>query len=105
MNIDALQKMMKDSDIDAALILSPENRRYFTSFAASDGVLAVCRDESVFYTDSRYIEAAQRDIDCCAVREGKNQYAQLKELFEKTLRKTRSCPHSILFATGRLTAS
>jgi len=83
MNIDALQKMMKDSDIDAALILSPENRRYFTSFAASDGVLAVCRDESVFYTDSRYIEAAQRDIDCCAVREGKNQYAQLKELFEK----------------------
>ena len=88
MNIDTLQKAMGKLGIDASLIISPENRRYFTSFPASDGVLAVCRNECVFYTDSRYIEAAKNSIDCCEVREGKNQYGQLKELFSRNGVKT-----------------
>lgn len=83
MNIDVLQSLMKENSIDAAIILSEENRRYFTSFPASDGVLAVCRDECVFYTDSRYIEAAENSIDCCEVREGKEQYKQLRDLFKR----------------------
>lgn len=88
MNIDALQSAMRESGIDASLILSPENRRYFTAFPASDGVLAVCKNECVFYTDSRYIEAAKKSINFCEVKEGKNQYGQLKELFNKNGVKT-----------------
>ena len=34
MNIDVLQSLMKENSIDAAIILSEENRRYFTSFPA-----------------------------------------------------------------------
>ena len=45
------------------LIISPENRRYLTGFPSSDGFLAVCRDDAVFFTDSRYIEAAQKEVN------------------------------------------
>ncbi len=88
MNIDALQTLMKENGIDAAIILSEENRRYFTSFPASDGVLAVCADECVFYTDSRYIEAAKSSVDCCKTEEGREQYKQLSELFKRNSVKT-----------------
>lgn len=58
--IKELQFLLKNSEnIDSALIVSPENRRYFTEFPSSDGFLLVTRDDAVFITDSRYIEAAE----------------------------------------------
>ena len=39
------------------LISSPENRRYLTGFASSDGYLLITKTEAVFLIDSRYIEA------------------------------------------------
>lgn len=50
------------SELDGALIMSEENRRYFTSFTSSDGVLLISRNGTVFLTDSRYVEAAQKKI-------------------------------------------
>ena len=50
------------SELDGALIMSEENRRYFTSFPSSDGVLLISRNGTVFLTDSRYVEAAQKKI-------------------------------------------
>lgn len=50
---------------EAALIISEENVRYFTSFTSSNGYLLVTKDKSVFLTDSRYIEAAQNQIKTC----------------------------------------
>ncbi len=47
---------------EAALLLSPVNRQYFTGFAASDGFLLVHGGQATFFTDSRYLEAAQRDV-------------------------------------------
>lgn len=47
---------------DAALVLSPANRRYLTGFASSDGAVLVTREAGYFLTDSRYIEAAQRQV-------------------------------------------
>ncbi len=78
MNIDRLMSVMP-ADIDAALIVTPCNRRYFTSFDASDGFLLVTRGGSIFYTDSRYIEAARKHIKCCDVAEGKQIFAQMKD--------------------------
>lgn len=46
------------NDGEAFLVVSPENRRYLTSFESSDGWLLVTASESIFLTDSRYIEAA-----------------------------------------------
>ena len=65
--------------IESALIITPHNRRYFTSFASSDGFLLVTRKGSIFYTDSRYIEAAQKTIQCCDAEEGKNVFSQMRE--------------------------
>jgi len=50
---------------EAILITSEENRRYFTTFPSSDGYLLVTDDDAVFFTDSRYIEAAQKSVVGC----------------------------------------
>ena len=86
MNIDSLMSVIPDN-IDAALIVTPCNRRYFTEFESSDGFLLVTRKGSIFYTDSRYIEAAKNTIKCCDVAEGRQVFAQMKEyLLERNVR-------------------
>ncbi|MCR5523495.1 MAG: aminopeptidase P family protein [Clostridia bacterium] len=50
---------------ESYLIISPENRRYFTGFDSSDGFLFITPDASVFLTDSRYIEAAKSSVKYC----------------------------------------
>ena len=59
-------------ELDGALVMSEENRRYFTSFLSSDGALLISRNGTVFLTDSRYVEAAQKKITVCPVRLSKN---------------------------------
>ena len=86
MNLDSLMSVMPEN-IDAALIVTPCNRRYFTGFNSSDGFLLVTRKGSIFYTDSRYIEAAQKQIKCCEVAEGKQVFSQMKDyLNEKNVK-------------------
>ncbi len=63
--INNLRAFLKSSH-EAILIYSPENRRYFTGFPSSDGYLLVTKDDAVFFTDSRYIEAAQKHSVCRA---------------------------------------
>ena len=53
------------TDCDAIIITSPENRRYFTGFNSSAGYLIITKKEAVFFTDSRYIEAATSKITTC----------------------------------------
>lgn len=64
--INELQSFLKNSR-QAIIIHSPENRRYFTGFPSSDGYLVVTKNDAVLFTDSRYIEAAQREAACRAV--------------------------------------
>ena len=63
-----LQKLIAEKGNGyCALIISPENRKYFTGFESSDGFLLVSADRSVFITDGRYIEAAEKQITNCEV--------------------------------------
>ncbi len=57
-NIKKLQLQIKKNE--ASLIVSPENRRYLTGFASSDGYLLITKTDAVLFADSRYIEAAQK---------------------------------------------
>lgn len=66
---------------DAALIFSEANRRYFTDFPSSDGVLFVSGKETIFFTDSRYTEAAAQTIGAEFVRDSYNIYDTLNEIF------------------------
>ena len=59
--INRIQEFLKGK-ADSALIVSEENVRYFTSFTSSNGYLLITKDKSVFMTDSRYIEAAEKTI-------------------------------------------
>lgn len=77
--IEKLQKQLKQNG-RAVLILSEQNRRYFTSFPSSFGILLVTKDDAVFLTDSRYIEAAENKIKFCRVIESKNLREQIPAL-------------------------
>lgn len=74
---------MLPNAIDGVLIISEINRRYFTSFPSSDGVLLATKNGSVFLTDSRYIEEAQNTVKCCEVAELKKASEQLPEYCKK----------------------
>lgn len=63
MNIDRLSSTLSEGE--GYFISSPENRFYFTEFPSTDGWLIVSQKESVFLTDSRYIEAAQAKAKGC----------------------------------------
>lgn len=64
MNIHLLQQILASGE--GYLVSSPENRRYLTEFSSSDGFLIVTKNEAVFLTDSRYIEAAQKQVKGCS---------------------------------------
>lgn len=74
---------MLPKSADGVLIVSETNRRYFTSFPSSDGILLATKNGSVFLTDSRYIEEAQNTVKCCEVAELKKVSEQLPELCKK----------------------
>lgn len=75
-----LQKALAGA-ADAALILSEENRFYFTGFPASDGALLVTGQRALFYTDSRYTEAAEKKLGAAYVRDSAKLYEALREIF------------------------
>ena len=78
MNLDRLMPLLPE-DIDSALIITPQNRRYFTGFEASDGFVLASRNKNIFWTDSRYIEAARETASGCEVRLGTDAYNQISE--------------------------
>ena len=67
---------------DGILITSEENRRYFTGFYSSAGMLIVTHDSALFLTDSRYVEAAQKQITACPVTEMKKIKEQIPDILK-----------------------
>lgn len=67
----------------AAIIFSEENRRYFTEFPSSDGALLVYGGKALFFTDSRYTEAAAKAIGEEFVIDSTNLYEKFTKIFEE----------------------
>ncbi len=98
--IKKLQSLLNEQGNNyCALIISPENRRYFTGFESSDGFLLVSSKKSVFITDGRYIEAAEKQISNCNVRLLGKTYPQIAEILSEM-----NCKH-LLVESGRITVS
>lgn len=93
------KKLAEYGESYSALIISPENRKYFTGFDSSDGFLAVSPKKCVFITDGRYIEAAENRIKDCEVRLQGRIYPQLAELLKEF-----GCKH-LLVESSRMTVS
>lgn len=66
----------------AALITAESSRRYLSGFEASDGFIVITSAEAVFFADSRYIEAAEKQIKNMDVLLFSG-LASIKEYFEK----------------------
>lgn len=95
-----LQKLLSEKGLGySALIIAPENRKYFTDFDSSDGFLLVSSDRAVFITDGRYIEAAEKQISNCEVRLQGKTYPQIAEILNEM-----NCKHLLVEAT-RMTVS
>lgn len=85
--------------LDAALILSEHNRRYFTGFPATDGVLFVTRERAVLLEDFRYIEAAQQQAYGCETAMLEDRAGQLQQLM------TECGVRTVGIEAGRLTVA
>ena len=92
--IDRLKKTLNNET--GAVISSPVNRRYFTGFPSSNGFLLVTTNSTVFLTDSRYLEAAEKSITVCPVDELIDAKRQIPGFFKKQK------INKILFESDRL---
>ncbi len=98
--IKKLQSLLKEQGNNyCALIISPENRKYFTEFESSDGFLLVSPEKAVFITDGRYIEAAENQISNCVVKLLGKTYPQIAEYLDNM-----NCKHLLVEST-RMTVS
>lgn len=68
---------------DSALIVSKENRKYFTDFVSSLGYLLVTRKEAYLLVDFRYGEAAKKNAKCCTVITYTNLGNTLRDIIYK----------------------
>lgn len=95
-----MNELKKMGEGYAALIISPENRKYFTGFDSTDGYLIVSGDRKVFITDGRYIEAAEKTITNCDVELQKPRvFPQIAQTLNGL-----GCNH-LLVESGRMTVS
>lgn len=81
--------MALPEDIDCAMITSENERRYFTGFPSSAGVLLVTRKDAVLVLDSRYVEAGRKKVtDARVILMDSDANGQLNALFEELSVKT-----------------
>ncbi len=58
--IERLRERMEEHGLDAALITSPDSRRYLSGFSGSAGTLLITPTDAVIATDFRYYEQAEQ---------------------------------------------
>jgi Xaa-Pro aminopeptidase len=64
---DKIRKKLSGRGLDAMLVTSEANRKYATGFHSSAGMALITKEGAYFYIDSRYIEAAQKNISDAVV--------------------------------------
>ena len=84
--IEILQKRLPDG-VDAFLTTDSVTRFYLTGFKSSNGFLFVTKQTADFFTDFRYIEAAEKECVGCVVSVGSDKEA-VAEIIEKQAIKT-----------------
>ena len=80
-HLNKIREQLHKYNIQAMLITSEPGEAYAIGFRG-EGVVLVTEDECVYYTDSRYTEAAERQVTGCTVKTiggGKNHLALAKE--------------------------
>ena len=76
--LDKVKAILRESDLNALIILKPENLTYLTGFRGTTGALVVLPDKAVLVVDPRYGEKAEREaanVDILVGRSVLNQIA------------------------------
>ena len=60
--VSKMRAQLKKANVDAFLLYSPENRQYASGYQLAEGVAILAEDGCRYFTDSRYIEAAEQNI-------------------------------------------
>ena len=61
-NLEKYQSLLETGKADGLLLTSVYNRLYAAQYRVAEGVALVTRSESYYFTDSRYIEAAETNL-------------------------------------------
>jgi len=61
-NTDRIREKVSEQGLDAVLITGELNQRYAAGFPFTDGAVLITEKRCVLFTDSRYIEAAERAV-------------------------------------------
>lgn len=61
-HVEKIRSRFRDFEIDAFIITAPENRRYTSGFHSTEGVVLITKDSAYLFVDSRYIEAAEKEV-------------------------------------------
>jgi Xaa-Pro aminopeptidase len=62
-NFEKIRQMLDKKGLDAVLVTSEANRKYATGFHSTAGMALITKNQTYFYIDSRYIEAARKSIE------------------------------------------
>lgn len=61
-NLEKYKQLLQNGEVDALLLTSEVNRFYAAEYNISEGVALICREECFYFTDSRYIEVAEKNL-------------------------------------------
>jgi Xaa-Pro aminopeptidase len=77
-----VRNILNIEGLDALLVFGLPNIRYLCGFTGTDGVLYVGKDETVFLTDSRYFEQAEKQVNSDRVICYKNKVVAVGDLLK-----------------------
>lgn len=83
----AIQQFVAETNLDAALVYDPANRRYLSGFTGSTGYVLLTPTASLFFSDFRYVEQAQNECKGYKVISIKGEDDVLAYLKEKKITK------------------
>ncbi len=77
--IGRVRKVLVAEELDAILLFELTNIRYLCGFTGTDGVLLITRTDTVFMTDSRYFEQAQKEVHATRIKSYQNKLNAIAE--------------------------
>ena len=90
-NIEKYKSLLETGEVDALLLTSVYNRLYAAQYRVAEGVAVVTREGAYYFTDSRYIEAAEKNLKGFTVRmthPGSSEIERINEVIgEHTIKK------------------
>ncbi len=79
--LEKLRQAMEKNQLDAFVVMSPENRRYLSGFTGTAATLLITADKAYLLTDFRYIEQATAQAPLFQIiKVGNDSLRELKEL-------------------------